>query len=426
VPEPQNPDTVSPERARSLINRFVAIGHSANDSRGVQTRKTTLLVTTVIGAIVVIPWGLFYISIGLVVTGMIPIVYAILSAIGILHFRRTRDDRFLRYEQITLFLLLPMLVHFTLGGFVNSSGVIMYSIIAVLGAMTVADARRGEFWFVAYAVLVILLIPLDPLLRTWAPDLSQDFIAILLAINIITVSLLVYLFTLVYVRARSRLAAELAEERERSERLLLNVLPASIATRLKDGEKPIADRHDSVAVLFADIVDFTPMSENLLAEELVDALNSIFSVFDEIALEHGVEKIKTIGDAYMVMSGAPDPGKDVNDLAAVALAMRDAAATHTLGGAGIVSMRFGMDVGPVVAGVIGESRFIYDVYGDTVNTASRMESNGVPDRIQITGRVVDELDSRFTVTERGSIEIKGKGTITTYFLDGPSQTPAER
>jgi class 3 adenylate cyclase len=128
----------------------------------------------------------------------------------------------------------------------------------------------------------------------------------------------------------------------------------------------------------------------------------------------------------MVMSGAPDPGKDVNDLAAVALAIRDAAASQTLGHGSSVSIRLGMDVGPVVAGVIGESRFIYDVYGDTVNTASRMESNGVPDKIQITGRVANKLDSRFTITERGSIEIKGKGRVTTYFLDGPNQTPAER
>jgi guanylate cyclase len=228
----------------------------------------------------------------------------------------------------------------------------------------------------------------------------------------------VYLLTLVYVQARIRLADELAKERERSERLLLNVLPAPIAARLIDGEKPIADQYDSVAILFADIVDFTPVSENLSPDELVQSLNSIFSKFDEIASAHGVEKIKTIGDAYMVMSGAPDPGKDVKDLAAVALAIRDAAATQTLGNGGPVSIRLGMDVGPVVAGVIGESRFIYDVYGDTVNTASRMESNGLPNKIQVTGRVAEQLDDQFLVTERGPIEIKGKGTVTTYFLEG--------
>jgi guanylate cyclase len=421
MPETHDSGTTEATASRSPLRRIAAIGHQPDDSRSVRTRKTTLVVTTIIGAIVVIPWGIFYISIGLVLTGIIPLIYAALSVVGILHLRRTQDDRFLRYEQIALFFLLPALVHVTLGGFVNSSGVIMFSIIGVLWAASYANVRRGGLWFAGYAVLLLVLVLLDPALRTWAPDLTTNFITALLATNIAMVSLLVYLLMLVYVQARSRLAEELAEERERSEQLLLNVLPASIAERLKNDERPIADRYEDVAILFADIVDFTPTSEKLSADELVDALNSLFSAFDEIATAHGVEKIKTIGDAYMVMSGAPDPGKDVNDLAAVALEIRDAATAKTLGNGESVSMRFGMDVGPVVAGVIGESRFIYDVYGDTVNTASRMESNGVPDKIQITGRVAEHLKGRFIVTERGPIDIKGKGTVTTYFLEGMSE-----
>jgi guanylate cyclase len=405
--------------SRSFIERVSTIGHQPTDSRGVRTRKTTLVVTTLIGAVVVIPWGLFYISIGLVLTGMIPLVYATLSAIGIAHFQRTQDDRFLRYEQIVLFLVLPVLVHVTLGGFVNSSGVVMYSIIGVLGGVTSADAKRGWLWFAAYSAFVFVLIPLDPIFRTWAPELSANFIATLLAINILTVSLLVYLFTLVYVQARSRLAAQLAEERERSERLLLNVLPASIAARLIDGEQPIADRYDEVAVLFADIVDFTPLSEGMSADDLVAGLNGVFSAFDDLAAAHGVEKIKTIGDAYMVVSGAPHPGADVNVLADLALRMRASASSQSIGDRAGIAMRFGMDVGPVIAGVIGESKFIYDVYGDTVNMASRMESTGVTNRIQITERVVSQLNERFEITERGPLEVKGKGMVTTYFLDGP-------
>ena len=418
VTEAQNSRLAHDTATPSLIARVSTIGHQPGDDRNVRTRKTTLVVTTMIGAIAVIPWGILYVSIGLVITGMIPLVYSALSAIGIVHFHRTRDDRFLRNEQVVLFFLLPILVHITLGGFVNSSGVAMYSIVSFLGAVSYADTKRGVLWFAGFAVLVLSLVLLDPILRTWAPDLSANFITALLAANILTLALLVYLLTLVYVRARSRLAAELAEERERSERLLLNVLPMSIAQRLKEGEKPIADRYDSVAVLFADIVDFTPMSEQLSAGDLVDALNAIFSEFDKIATAHGVEKVKTIGDAYMAMSGAPDPGTDVNDLADVALAIRDAAVGQSLGNGERVSMRFGMDVGPVVAGVIGQSRFTYDVYGDTVNTASRMESSGQRDRIQITKRVAEQLDKRFIVSKRGPVEIKGKGTVTTYFLEG--------
>jgi len=402
---------------RSLVNRISTIGQQPSDSRVVLTRKTTLALTTIIGAIIVIPWGVFYVAIGLVATGMIPLIYAILSAFGILHLHRTRDDRFLRYEQTVLFLVLPLLVHLTLGGFVNSSGVVMYSIVGVLGGVSFANAKRGGTWFAVYATFIAVLVVLDPAVRTWAPDLSETFIAVLLAVNILTVSLLVYLLTLVYVRAQSRLAADLAAERERSEQLLLNVLPASIAARLKDGEQPIADRYDEVGVLFADIVDFTPLSEQLSADSLVEGLNGLFSIFDELAVKHGVEKVKTIGDSYMAISGAPEGTANMPALASLALDMRTAAASVSIGDRVGIDMRFGMDAGPAIAGVIGESKFIYDVYGDTVNMASRMESHGEPNKIQITARAARLLEDEFDVVERGVTEIKGKGRARTFFLD---------
>jgi guanylate cyclase len=418
VTETQRSDTATPTLARSLFKRVSTIGHDRADDRGVRTRKTTLALTTAIAATAVIPWGLFYVSIGLVRAGAIPLTYSAVSFAGLAHLHRTHDDRFLRHQQIVLFVALPALVHIALGGFVNSSGVIMYSIIGVLGALSFADTRRPTWWLAGYAMLVFVLVPLNPTFRRWAPDLSTDSIVTLFAVNIVTTSLLVYVSMLVYVRARNQLAAELTDERARSERLLLNVLPASIAERLKEGERPIADRYDSVAVLFADIVDFTPLSESLSADDLVEGLNGVFSEFDKLAAAHNVEKVKTIGDAYMVISGAPDPGADVDALATLALEMRSAAAKKRIGDRVGITMRFGIDVGPAVAGVIGESRFMYDVYGDTVNMASRMESSGLPNKIQLTKRLADRLDDRFVITERGPIDIKGKGTVTTYFLDG--------
>ncbi len=402
---------------RSLVNRISTIGQQPSDGRVVRTRKTTLALTTIIGAIIVIPWGVFYVAIGLVATGMIPLIYATLSVFGILHLHRTRDDRFLRYEQTVLFLLLPLLVHLTLGGFVNSSGVVMYSIVGVLGGVSFANAKRGGTWFATYATFIVVLVILDPAIRTWAPDLSETFIAILLAVNILTVSLLVYLLTLVYVRAQSRLAADLAAERERSEQLLLNVLPASIAARLKDGEQPIADRYDEVGVLFADIVDFTPLSAQLSADSLVEGLNGLFSIFDELAEKHGVEKVKTIGDSYMAISGAPEGTASMPALASMALDMRTAAAAVSIGDRVGIDMRFGMDAGPAIAGVIGESKFIYDVYGDTVNMASRMESQGEANKIQITARAALLLEDKFDIVERGVTEIKGKGRVRTFFVE---------
>jgi adenylate cyclase len=243
-------------------------------------------------------------------------------------------------------------------------------------------------------------------------------IVVFFAFNIVATALINFLSLDIYVRSRNRLALELSIERERSDRLLLAMLPASIADRLKDGEQPIADRHQEVAVLFADIVDFTPLSETLSAEDLVIGLNTIFSRFDNLVATYGVEKVKTIGDAYMVIAGAPDPGTDVNTLAALALDMRDATREFMIGERDRVHMRFGLATGPVVAGVIGESRYSYDVYGDTVNTASRMESTGIPDRIQLTERAAGLLEERFTVVPRGPLEVKGKGTIMTSFLEG--------
>jgi class 3 adenylate cyclase len=194
------------------------------------------------------------------------------------------------------------------------------------------------------------------------------------------------------------------------------VLPESIAERLKDGEDTIADRHDYVAVLFADIVGFTPLSESLDADELVRDLNAMYSEFDRYAEKHRVEKVKTIGDAFMAMSGTVDHDADTAAVVALAIDMQKFAATSSIGPRHGIELRAGIDVGPVVAGVIGESRFIYDVYGETVNMASRMESHGVPGRVQVTQRVHDELHGEYEFVSRGLIDIKGVGKVHTYLV----------
>jgi class 3 adenylate cyclase len=211
-------------------------------------------------------------------------------------------------------------------------------------------------------------------------------------------------------------------EREKSERLLLNVLPTSIATRLKQTEAVIADGFPDVTVMFADIVDFTRRSERIAPEQVVESLNDLFSVFDQLARERGLEKIKTIGDAYMVVGGLPDPRPDhAEAVAEMALAMRAEVAGHVDPGGQPLAVRIGIDTGPVVAGVIGTSRFSYDLWGDTVNTASRMESHGVPDCIQVTARTYQRLRDHYRFERRGPIPVKGKGDIVTYLLEGRVQ-----
>jgi class 3 adenylate cyclase len=211
--------------------------------------------------------------------------------------------------------------------------------------------------------------------------------------------------------------SELVAEKQTSERLLLNVLPAPVAERLKQGENLIVDRFDHVSVLFADIVGFTTMSQETSPEALVTMLDDVFSLFDRLAETHGLEKIKTIGDAYMVVAGIPQPTPDhVAKIARMAIDMvagiRDYAADKGVA----LSIRIGIHTGSVVAGVIGRKKFIYDLWGDTVNTASRMESHGLPGRIHVTEAAYQALRDRFELEARGAVEIKGKGVMTTYLL----------
>jgi class 3 adenylate cyclase len=221
------------------------------------------------------------------------------------------------------------------------------------------------------------------------------------------------------VRERERLASE-------NERLLLNILPEPIARRLREGERLIADRFDDVTLLFADIVEFTQLSASLSPTQLVGVLNETFTVFDQLVDMYGLEKVKTIGDAYMVVGGMPERSDDHTDRVA-SMAIDLAAAIGQIDAAARLGIRFriGIHCGPVVAGVIGTKKFIYDVWGDTVNVASRMESLGVPGRIHVSPAVRERLGDRFEFESRGLIDVKGKGAIPTYFLVGRSQSDAQ-
>jgi class 3 adenylate cyclase len=214
----------------------------------------------------------------------------------------------------------------------------------------------------------------------------------------------------------------LAVERERSERLLLNVLPASIAERLKAGEVLIADRLPEVTALFSDVVGFTELSLSVPPAEMVQMLNRMFSAFDSLVEEHGVEKIKTSGDGYVVLGGAPAPMADhARAVAELALGMRKVVEGLRRETGWPLDIRLGIDTGgPVVGGVVGRKKFFYDVWGDTINTASRMESHGVPGQIQVTQATYERLRDAYEFEERGKISVKGKGVMRTYFLLGKS------
>ena len=226
-------------------------------------------------------------------------------------------------------------------------------------------------------------------------------------------------FDFVVHRTEARLARALA----RSDALLLNILPAPIADRLKQQPGTIADSFPSVTVLFADIVGFTPLAARMSGPEVVNVLNDIFSLFDHSADQHGVEKIKTIGDAYMVVGGLPPTGADhAGAVCDLALEMQADLEAYSFATGMDISIRIGIHTGPAVAGVIGRKKFAYDIWGDTVNTASRMESHGVAGRIQVSDATYRLVADRYRFEDRGVIALKGRGEVRAWFLCG-SRTP---
>ena len=216
----------------------------------------------------------------------------------------------------------------------------------------------------------------------------------------------------------------LAEEQTKSERLLLNILPAQIAQQLKQEERTIADSFPEVTVMFADLVGFTELATQTPAIELVEILNVIFSEFDQLTEEHGLEKIKTIGDAYMVVGGLPAPKPNhAEAIAAMALDMQDRITEFCSETGKALSIRIGINTGPVIAGIIGTKKFIYDLWGDTVNIASRMESHGIPGSIQVTEETYRRLKKQYVFEERGFVQVKGKGKMNCYLLKGHKKLP---
>jgi class 3 adenylate cyclase len=232
--------------------------------------------------------------------------------------------------------------------------------------------------------------------------------------------LAVAFFTYYMFVENQRVEGALDHERDRSERLLLNVLPVAIANRLKNGETHIADRYEDVTILFADIVGFTPMAKDLPARDTVEILDQVFSYFDSMVERLGLEKIRTIGDGYFVAAGVPIGRPDHAQAAArLALALVDFVEHFRSPHLPRLQIRVGINTGAVLAGVIGQKKFQYDLWGDTVNIAARMESHGVPGKIHISETTYKLVQAEFACSPRGSIEVKGRGAMNTWFLEGP-------
>jgi adenylate cyclase len=401
------------------LQRLIDLGALPSDSEQVRLSKSVLTLSTSLMATLSFVWVGTYAVLGLWLSAAIPFAYQLASTASIYTFARTRRYRLFRTSQLWMSLLLPFALQWSLGGFANSSAVSLWAFTCPVGALLFVGARQAVPWFVGFGALVAFSGAIDPALAASAPNIPAGVMVAFFVLNILGVSTTAYVLLQYFVRAREQARAELEVERAKSEGLLLNVLPASVASRLKESDEVIADGFPSATVLFADIVGFTPLAQELTPADTVALLDKVFARWDELAARHGVEKIKTIGDSYMVAGGLPTPRQDhAEAIADLALEMGAEVERCAEESGRSLEVRIGIDTGPVVAGVIGRAKFSYDLWGDTVNTASRMESHGVPGAIQVTERAYEQLRDSYYLRQRGAIEVKGKGPMTTYLLVG--------
>ncbi|WP_205388905.1 adenylate/guanylate cyclase domain-containing protein [Sulfitobacter sp. JL08] len=333
------------------------------------------------------------------------------SFLPIIHTTPRLWTYFMTYTYLGVAILFPLILAQLPGGFIAGVGGLLVGMIfvpAITNGVRQASVVLGSYLFTALLTIALAGGTSFEVVNAMAWTSGGVGFAIGFA----------YLLDVINRRAY-QLERLLEDEKRRSEALLLNILPAEIATRLKAQEEPLADNHDSVSVLFADLAGFTDISRKMSANELVNLLNDLFLRFDAIAEEHGAEKIKTIGDAYMVATGLQGSVADhAEKIADLALGMQQAFSEFRRDNSVDLKLRIGIHSGAVIAGVIGKQKFSYDLWGDTVNVASRMESEGVPDRIQISTETRKLLSDRYQSTPRGEIEIKGHRPRATYLLEG--------
>jgi adenylate cyclase len=394
----------------ALRDRVLSIGAVASDSSDLRFRKRLLVGIAVLILPIAFFWTCLYWAFGEQGAALTPLAYVVGSVLSLAIFARSRSFAFLRTAQLVLILLLPALGTIMLGGLDDSSSVMVWSLLAPLGAVAFDRPERAWPWFAAFVVTLLLAVVLAEVVRPEGSDLPSGFLRTFDVLNIIGVSFIAMMLLVTFARGRETAQA-------RVESLLLNILPEDIAQRLQAEPHAIADHFDEASILFADVVDFTPLASRLDAREVVGLLDRLFTSFDELVDRYEVEKIKTIGDCYMVAAGVPRPRPDhARALAGLALEMKDCARTCLP--ESDLRLRIGISSGPVVAGVIGRRRFLYDLWGDTVNMASRMESHGTSDEIQITRPTWELLRDDFVTEPIGLVDVKGKGAVETWRLVG--------
>lgn len=382
------------------------------DTESIRIRKTTL--TLVFLAIIPanLIWTFSFFSLGLRNAGAVNLASSIYYLVGIVFLFRTRNFSAYLNISFTFFIFYILGLHVSLGGVIKSGVLITSGLLAPMGAALLLGRRNTIFWALANVTLFTVLLAFEEQIARFAPVLPASFSLGNGFFTIFWVTIL-STFMILYLVRELEIAQNLAD------RLLFNLLPQKIAAQLKKNPGTIAEAYEGASILFADIVGFTPLSNQLSPSEVIELLNEIYSHFDMLVEKYGAEKIRTIGDNYMVASGVPTARPDhAPALALLALDMMDYCENMEKIEDKKLQFRIGINSGPLIAGVIGNKKFQYDIWGDAVNTASRMESQGIPGKIQVTLDTFRLLKNEFEFVSRGNIDVKGKGKMETWFLVG--------
>jgi len=387
------------------LERLIAIADEPSDDDDLRLRKRVGVVAGYV--IVLAALQLPLLAGGLPLSWAVAIALPAINTANLLVLARTK--RFDRYVTVLAasILLVAIVVEVALGGLNGSSAAIVFAFLAPVLALLALGPGRATAWFVAFLAVLIGVILLDPVVSSRIAPQPYPLRLLWYFANLAVP--LGLTFALLRYTDRRRRAAE-----ARSDDLLTNAIPPSIAVRLKRGESRIAETYPATTVLFADLSGFTPWARQADPDDVVAFLDDLFSRFDAMAATYGVEKIKTIGDAYMAVAGAPEPNADhASSAIELARGMLEAVAEVRKRASVPLGLRIGLASGPVVGGVIGTRRILFDLWGDTVNTASRMQSAGVPDRIQVSQATRDLVRDRYEFEER-TLDIKGLGVVTAY------------
>ena len=408
-----------------MVN-LLSMAADITDQQTDKANKNLLIVTAAFMNFAVVLWLAIYWLMGLDFSANVPLAYQLISVISLAHYFKTKNWDVFRFVQFGLFLFAPFVMQWSLGSSVTSSGVTLWALLAPIAALVVCSWREAVPWFCAYIVFTIVSGVFDYFLGVgYDGGVPMKTIGVFFAMNFAVMSTIIFMLVRHFIIQMESLKAQLANERqsllgeqEKSERLLLNVLPGGIAKRMQSDQGIIADKHEDATVMFADLVNFTQLTEALPPEQLLGLLNTIFTGFDELAEKYGLEKIKTVGSTYMVAGGLSQNKVDyTSDIASLAYEMRDFVANHPDVAKFKLAIHIGISSGAMVSGMIWGKRFIYDVWSETVNQAHRFTKVDTTESvIRVDKTTYNRVRLFYVFDQPVAVAAKRKGDVAAYHL----------